>query len=173
MSTPLLEQVRAALGTVIDPEIKRPITDLGMVDSVDVDGPGVVRVTVLLTVSGCPMKDTITRDVNAAVRSVPGITDVDLTLGVMSPEQRAGLKDLLNDGKAQRDIPFAQPGSLTKVFAIASGKGGVGKSSVTVNLALAMAGQGLRVGIVDADVFGFSIPGLLGIPGAKPTKVVT
>src|SRR4051812_41227188 len=143
MSTPLTEQVRAALATVNDPEIKRPITDLGMVDTLDIDPAGGVRLTVLLTVSGCPLKDTITRDVNAAVRAVPGVTDVDLTLGVMSAEQRAGLKELLNDGKAQREIPFAQPGSLTKVFAIASGKGGVGKSSVTVNLALAMAGQGL------------------------------
>src|SRR3954451_14113526 len=171
MSTPLLDQVRAALGTVIDPEIKRPITDLGMVESVDVDGPGVARLTVLLTVSGCPMKDTITRDVNAAVRSVPGITDVELTLGVMSAEQRAGLKELLNDGKAQREIPFAQPGSLTKVFAIASGKGGVGKSSVTVNLALAMAGQGLRVGVVDADIYGHSVPAMMGVADARPTQV--
>jgi ATP-binding protein involved in chromosome partitioning len=171
MSTPLLDQVRAALGTVIDPEIKRPITDLGMVESVDVDGPGVVRVTVLLTVAGCPMKDTITRDVNAAVRAVPGITDVDLTLGVMSPEQRSGLKELLSEGKAQRDIQFAQPGSLTKVFAIASGKGGVGKSSVTVNLALSMAAQGLRVGIVDADIYGHSVPAMLGIADARPTQV--
>ena len=171
MSTPLLDQVSTALGTVIDPEIKRPITDLGMVESVEVDGPGVVRLTVLLTVSGCPMKDTITRDVNAAVRAVAGVTDVDLTLGVMSAEQRAGLKDLLNDGKAQRDIQFAQPGSLTKVFAIASGKGGVGKSSVTVNLALAMAGQGLKVGVVDADIYGHSVPAMLGVADAKPTQV--
>src|SRR3954454_22289502 len=147
MSTPLLEQVSAALGTVNDPEIKRPITDLGMVESVDVDDAGLVRLTVLLTVAGCPMKDTINRHVNAAVRAVDGVSDVELTLGVMSPEQRAGLKDLLNDGRAQRDIAFAQPGSLTKVFAIASGKGGVGKSSVTVNIALAMAAQGLKVGV--------------------------
>ena len=97
MSTPLLEQVRTALGTVIDPEIKRPITDLGMVESVEVDGPGMVRLTVLLTVAGCPMKDTITRDVNAAVRAVDGVTDVDLTLGVMSAEQRAGLKRRLTE----------------------------------------------------------------------------
>jgi ATP-binding protein involved in chromosome partitioning len=131
----------------------------------------VVRVTVLLTVSGCPMKDTITRDVNAAVRAVAGVTDVDLTLGVMSTEQRAGLKQLLNHGKAQRDITFAQPGSLTKVFAIASGKGGVGKSSVTVNLALAMAGQGLKVGVVDADIYGHSVPAMLGIADARPTQV--
>src|SRR5918997_4983870 len=130
MSTPMLEQLHAALATVNDPEIKRPITDLGMVDSVDVDPAGVVRLKVLLTVAGCPLKDTINRDVNAAVRSVSGVTDVDLTLGGMSAEQRAGLKEMLSDGRAQREIPFAQPGSLTKVFAIASGKGGVGKSSV-------------------------------------------
>ncbi|HET6938630.1 MAG TPA: P-loop NTPase, partial [Nocardioides sp.] len=163
MSTPLLEQVRAALGTVNDPEIKRPITDLGMVDSLDIDPAGAVRLTVLLTVAGCPLKETINRDVNAAVRAVPGVTDVDLTLGVMTAEQRAGLKELLSDGKAQRDIPFAQPGSLTKVFAVASGKGGVGKSSVTVNLALAMAGLGLKVGVLDADIYGHSVPAMLGV----------
>ncbi len=171
MSTPLLEQVRAALGTVNDPEIKRPITDLGMVESVDVDAAGVVRLTVLLTVAGCPLKETINRDVNAAVRAVEGVTDVDLTLGVMSAEQRAGLKDKLNDGKAQREIPFSQPGSLTKVFAIASGKGGVGKSSVTVNLALAMAAQGLKVGVVDADIYGHSVPAMLGVADTRPTQV--
>jgi ATP-binding protein involved in chromosome partitioning len=171
MSTPLLEQVRTALGTVNDPEIKRPITDLGMVDSLDVDPAGAVRVTVLLTVAGCPLKDTINRDVNAAVRAVPGVTDVDLTLGVMSAEQRAGLKELLSDGKAQREIPFAQPGSLTKVFAVASGKGGVGKSSVTVNLAIAMAGQGLKVGVVDADIYGHSVPAMLGVADSRPTQV--
>ncbi len=171
MSTPLLEQVHAALGTVIDPEIKRPITDLGMVDSVDVDGSGVVRLTVLLTVAGCPMKDTITRDVNAAVRAVAGVTDVELTLGVMSAEQRAGLKDKLSDGRPQREIQFSQPGSLTKVFAIASGKGGVGKSSVTVNLALAMAKLGMKVGVVDADIYGHSVPAMLGVADSRPTQV--
>src|SRR4051812_23875263 len=171
MSTPLTEQVRAALATVNDPEIKRPITDLGMVDTLDIDPAGGVRLTVLLTVSGCPLKDTINRDVNAAVRAVPGVTDVDLTLGVMSAEQRAGLKDLLSDGKAQREIQFAQPGSLTKVFAVASGKGGVGKSSVTVNLAIAMAGQGLKVGVVDADIYGHSVPAMLGVADSRPTQV--
>jgi ATP-binding protein involved in chromosome partitioning len=170
MSTAVLEQINAALATVNDPEIKRPITDLGMVDSVSVDD-GVVHLTVLLTVAGCPLKETIDRDVNKAVRAVPGVVDVDLTLGVMTAEQRAGLKDLLSDGRAQREIPFAQPGSLTKVFAIASGKGGVGKSSVTVNLALAMAGQGLKVGIVDADVYGHSVPAMLGVADTRPTQV--
>lgn len=171
MSSPLLEQVNAALATVNDPEIKRPITDLGMVDSVEIDDAGLVQLTVLLTVAGCPLKDTINRDVTAAVGGVPGVTGVELELGVMTAEQRAGLKDILSDGKAQREIPFAQPGSLTKVFAIASGKGGVGKSSVTVNLALAMAQQGLKVGIVDADIYGHSVPAMLGVADSRPTQV--
>ena len=171
MSTPTLEQVNAALATVNDPEIKRPITELGMVESVEVDEAGLIRVTVLLTVAGCPLKDTINRDVTAAVGRVPGVTGVDLTLGVMSAEQRAGLQETLRGGQAQREIPFAQPGSLTKVFAIASGKGGVGKSSVTVNLALAMANQGLKVGIVDADIYGHSVPAMLGVADHRPTQV--
>ena len=171
MSTPSLEQVNAALATVNDPEIKRPITDLNMVDSVVIDDDGLVHVIVLLTVAGCPLKDTITRDVTAAVSSVPGVTGVDLTLGVMSPEQRSGLNETLRGGQAAREIPFAQPGSLTKVFAIASGKGGVGKSSVTVNLALAMAKLGLKVGVVDADIYGHSVPAMLGVADARPTQV--
>jgi ATP-binding protein involved in chromosome partitioning len=171
MSLPPVERLTAALATVQDPEIKRPITELGMVESVDVDEAGLVRLTVLLTVAGCPLKETITRDVNGALRGVEGVTDVDLTLGVMSAEQRSGLKEVLSGGKAQREITFSQPGSLTKVFAIASGKGGVGKSSVTVNLALAMAGQGLRVGVVDADIYGHSVPAMLGVADARPTQV--
>ena len=171
MSTPTQQQVMDALAGVNDPEIKRPITELGMVDSVTVAEDGAVAVHVLLTVAGCPLKDTINRDVTAAVTAVPGVASVDLTLGVMTPEQRAGLKDVLNGGKAQREIPFAQPGSLTKVYAIASGKGGVGKSSVTVNLALALAAQGLRVGVVDADIYGHSVPAMLGIADARPTQV--
>jgi ATP-binding protein involved in chromosome partitioning len=171
MSLPTVERLTAALATVQDPEIKRPITELGMVESVEVDEAGVVRLTVLLTVAGCPLKDTITRDVNGALRGVEGVADVDLTLGVMSAEQRAGLKEVLGGGTAQREIPFSQPGSLTKVFAIASGKGGVGKSSVTVNLALALAGQGLRVGVVDADIYGHSVPAMLGVADARPTQV--
>jgi len=171
MSSTLLEQVQAALATVNDPEIKRPITDLGMVDDVTIGDDGQVAVTVLLTVAGCPLKDTINRDVTSAVQKVPGVTGVDLTLGVMTDEQRQGLKEVLSDGKAQREIPFAQPGSLTKVFAIASGKGGVGKSSVTANLALAMAQQGLKVGVVDADIYGHSIPAMMGIADARPTQV--
>ena len=171
MSAPTREQVDAALATVQDPEIKRPITDLGMVDTVEITEQGLVRLTVLLTVAGCPLKDTITRDVNAALMGVGGFTDVDLTLGVMTAEQRSGLRDVLQGGQAAREIPFSQPGNLTKVYAIASGKGGVGKSSVTVNLAVAMAHQGLKVGLVDADVYGHSVPAMLGVADSRPTQV--
>ena len=171
MSSTLLDRVNAALATVNDPEIKRPITELGMVESVDVDDKGVVHTKVLLTVAGCPLKDTINRDVNAALTKVDGVTAVDLELGVMTPEQRQEMRNGLTGGAAQREIPFAQPGSLTKVFAIASGKGGVGKSSVTVNLALALAKQGLKVGLVDADIYGHSVPAMLGVADARPTQV--
>lgn len=171
MTHPLTEAVQAALATVNDPEIRRPITDLGMVDSIEIDQAGAAKIRVLLTVAGCPLKDTINREVTAAVMGVSGITGVDLELGVMTAEQRAGLQELLRGGQASREIPFAQPGSLTKVLAIASGKGGVGKSSVTVNLALAMASQGLKVGIVDADIYGHSVPAMLGIADVRPTQV--
>src|SRR3954468_25076858 len=171
MSAPSTERLTAALATVHDPEIKRPITELGMVDHLEVDDAGLVRVTVLLTVSGCPMKDTIDRDVRRALTAVDGVTAVELALGAMTPEQRAELQTNLRGGTPAKEIPFAQPGSLTKIFAIASGKGGVGKSSVTVNLALAMARAGRTVGIVDADIYGHSIPAMLGIADSRPTQV--
>jgi ATP-binding protein involved in chromosome partitioning len=171
MSTPTLEQVTAALAGVKDPEIKRPITELGMVESVDIGADGSVAVTVLLTVSGCPLQDTITRDVTAAVSAVPGVSSVGVTLGVMSDDQRAGLQQVLRGGQAQKEITFAQPGSLTRVLAVASGKGGVGKSSVTVNLALALAQAGRRVGVVDADIYGHSVPAMMGVADARPTQV--
>jgi ATP-binding protein involved in chromosome partitioning len=171
MSSPLLEQVNAALATVNDPEIRRPITDIGMVESVEIGEDGRVAVRVLLTVAGCPMKDRLTTDVTAAVSKVPGVAGVDVSLGVMSAEQRAGLQEVLRGGQVQKEIPFTKPGSLTKVYAVASGKGGVGKSSVTVNLAVAMARQGLKVGIVDADVYGHSVPAMLGVADSRPTQV--
>ena len=115
-----------------------------------------------LTVSGCPLRDTITREVTAAVSRVPGVTSVRVELDVMSDEQRRELAASLRGGQAEREIPFAQPGSLTRVYAVASGKGGVGKSSVTVNLAAAMAADGLKVGVVDADIYGHSVPRMLG-----------
>jgi ATP-binding protein involved in chromosome partitioning len=159
-----------AMSTVIDPEIRKPVTELGMVERVSVDEAGAVAVTILLTVSGCPMKETLTRDTTAALAKVPGVTAVDVTLGVMSDEQRSGLRQQLRGGSAEREIPFAKPGSLTRVYAVASGKGGVGKSSVTVNLAAALAESGLRVGVVDADVYGFSVPRMLGVEH-RPTQV--
>jgi ATP-binding protein involved in chromosome partitioning len=171
MTSPDIDRIQAALARVNDPEIKRPITELGMVEHIDIDDTGMVSVTVLLTVSGCPMKDTITKEVTAAVSQVEHVTGVHVVLGVMSAEQRAGLQEMLRDGQAQREIPFAQPDSLTKVYAIASGKGGVGKSSVTVNLAIAMAKQGLKVGIVDADIYGHSVPAMLGVADTRPTQV--
>lgn len=164
------DALHQALATVIDPEIRKPVTELGMVESVTVDEAGRVAVTILLTVSGCPMKDTLTKDTTAALLTVPGVTAVDVTLGVMSTEQRAGLRDQLRGGNPEREIPFAKPGSLTRVYAVASGKGGVGKSSVTVNLAAALAASGLRVGVVDADVYGFSVPRMLGVEH-RPTQV--
>ncbi|HEX8002255.1 MAG TPA: Mrp/NBP35 family ATP-binding protein [Mycobacteriales bacterium] len=167
---PSVEQVNAALATVQDPEIHRPITELNMVESVDVGADGVVSVRVLLTVAGCPLKDKITRDVTEAVSALPGVTGVRVDLGVMDDEQRAALQTQLRGGQAAREIPFAQPGSLTRVYAVASGKGGVGKSSVTANLAAAMAANGLKVGVVDADIYGFSIPRMLGVEG-RPTQV--
>ena len=170
MSHPSTDALHAALATVDDPEIRKPITDLGMGEAVDVGDDGRVRVTVLLTVPGCPMKDTITRDVTAAVSKVEHVTGVDVQLGVMSDEQRGALRDQLRGGAAEREIPFARPDSLTTVYAVASGKGGVGKSSVTVNLAAALAAEGLRVGVVDADIYGFSVPRMLGVT-RPPTQV--
>jgi ATP-binding protein involved in chromosome partitioning len=165
-----VEAVHAALATVNDPEIRRPITELDMVKAVAADG-GQVRVEVYLTVPGCPMKETLTRDVRAAVMKVPGVDGVEVVLDVMSDAQRQALKDKLRGGgQAAREIPFAKPGSLTRVYAVASGKGGVGKSSVTVNLAAAMAADGLSVGVVDADVYGFSVPRMLGVE-QPPTRV--
>jgi ATP-binding protein involved in chromosome partitioning len=162
--------VLAVLEGVNDPEIRRPITELGMVDSVAVDSLGGASVKVLLTVAGCPMREKLTTEVTAAVRTVPGVTSVDLELGVMDDAQRTELRTKLRGDNPVNEIPFAQPGSRTRVYAVASGKGGVGKSSVTVNLAVALARRGLQVGVLDADIYGFSVPRMLGVTG-KPTQV--
>ena len=163
MSAPTEDAVREALGRVIDPELRRSITDLGMVESIEVSETGAVTVGVLLTVAGCPLKDTITADARREVGEVEGVTDVQVRLGVMTDEQKAELRARLRGGAAEPVIPFTQPGSLTRVYAVTSGKGGVGKSSVTANLAAAIATQGLNVGVVDADIYGFSIPRMLGV----------
>ena len=168
---PSVDDVQAALAGVKDPEIKRPITELGMVKSVDVAPDGAVTVEVYLTIAGCPLRDTITRDVTAAVMALHGSTSVDVKLDVMSDEQRQELAKQLRGGSAEREIPFTKPDSLTRVYAIASGKGGVGKSSVTANLAAAMAADGVSVGLVDADIYGHSAPRMLGVDGSRPTVV--
>ncbi|WBB72983.1 Mrp/NBP35 family ATP-binding protein [Micromonospora sp. WMMD1128] len=174
MSAPvstISDAIQAALATVNDPEIRRPITELGMVRSAERDDDGVVRVELLLTVAGCPLKDKLRSDITAAVGAVPGVSRVEIIFDVMSPEQRQELQSKLRGGgTAEPVIPFAQPGSRTRVYAVASGKGGVGKSSVTVNLAAALAARGLSVGVVDADIYGHSVPRMLGAEGA-PTRV--
>ncbi|RKS71873.1 ATP-binding protein involved in chromosome partitioning [Actinomadura pelletieri DSM 43383] len=164
------EQVTAALATVIDPEIRKPITELDMVKDIDIAADGAVRVGVYLTVAGCPMKDTITRSVKDAVSKLDGVTGVQVELDVMSEQQRKDLQTRLRGGEPAKEIPFAKPNSLTRVYAVASGKGGVGKSSVTVNLAAALAAQGRKVGVVDADIYGHSVPRMLGVD-SPPTKV--
>ncbi|HKN55210.1 MAG TPA: Mrp/NBP35 family ATP-binding protein [Amycolatopsis sp.] len=169
---PSVEDVRSALKSVYDPEIKKPITDLGMVKDVEVGSDGVVKVGIYLTVAGCPLKATLTKDTTEAVAKLPGVRDVRVELDVMSDEQRTELRKSLRGDSPEPVIPFAQPGSMTRVYCVASGKGGVGKSSVTVNLAAAMAQRGLSVGVVDADIYGHSIPRMLGAR-AKPTKVET
>ena len=167
---PTADGIRSALATVRDPEIGRPITDLGMVRSVEVTADGSVTVGVLLTVAGCPMREEITARVRGALLPVPGVRDVTVDLGVMSDEQRQALRAGLRGDAPAKEIPFARPGSLTRVYGIASGKGGVGKSSVTVNVAATMAASGIEVGILDADIYGHSIPRMLGAR-RPPTQV--
>ncbi|PID96823.1 MAG: sodium:proton antiporter [Actinomycetales bacterium] len=170
MSTVTTEALLRALATVNDPEIRKPVTELGMVKSVDADESGRVTVELYLTVAGCPLKETLRRDCSTALHGVDGVTSVDVRLDVMSDEQRAALRSKLRGGAAEREIPFAKADSMTRVYAVASGKGGVGKSSVTVNLAAAMAAEGLSVGVVDADVHGFSVPRMLGVR-ERPTRI--
>jgi ATP-binding protein involved in chromosome partitioning len=169
-TTALQAAISAALATVIDPEIRKPITELEMVERVTVAPDGATTVRVLLTVAGCPMKAKLTNDVTAAVSAVAGVSSVKVDLGVMNDTQRTELRTKLRGDNPVNEIPFAQPGSRTRVYAVASGKGGVGKSSVTVNLAVALAQRGLQVGVLDADIYGFSVPRMLGVKG-KPTQV--
>ncbi|MFL0239673.1 Mrp/NBP35 family ATP-binding protein [Mycobacterium sp. SMC-17] len=170
MSAELKAAVRAALGKVIDPELRRPITEVGMVKDVTVESDGAVHVEIYLTTSACPKKTEISDRVTAAVTDVPGTGAVKVTLDVMNDEQRAELRKLLRGDDKEPVIPFAQPGSLTRVYAVASGKGGVGKSSVTVNLAAALAARGLSVGLLDADIYGHSVPRMMGVQD-RPTQV--
>ncbi len=169
MSSEVVKEIHAALATVSDPELHRPLPDLGMVESVTFDG-GIASIKILLTISGCPMRDRLERDVKAAVEKVSEVEDIHLEFGVMNETQRDNVKKLLRGGR-EKFIPFAQPDSLTRVWGISSGKGGVGKSSVTVNLAAALSERGFKVGVLDADVYGHSIPRLFGIEGQRPTAI--
>jgi ATP-binding protein involved in chromosome partitioning len=166
----LSQAVRSALAKVIDPELRRPITELNMVKGVAIGDDAAVHVEIYLTTAACPKKTEITEQVTAAVSDVPGTGAVSVSLDVMSDEQRTELRKQLRGDTAEPVIPFAQPGSLTRVYAVASGKGGVGKSSVTVNLAAALADRGLAVGVLDADIYGHSIPRMMGTED-RPTQV--
>lgn len=168
-----VENVRSAVGAVIDPELRRTLSDLDMVREITVDG-STAHVAIALTIVGCPAAQRIESEVRSAAASVPGITDVEVQLGVMTPAERKALTERLRGGRATRQMPFG-PDSLTRVIAVTSGKGGVGKSTLTANLAVALAARGRRVGLIDADVHGFSIPGLLGLvengQAPHPTRI--
>ena len=163
------QRVRDALSRVIDPEIRKPITELEMIGDITATADGTVTVGLTLTIVGCPAADSIERDVREAAASIADVTSVTVDVSIMTRDQRNALTEKLRGGRS-RELQFG-PQSLTRIIAITSGKGGVGKSTITANLAVALAARGLAVGLVDADVFGFSIPGILGLSGAKPTKV--
>ena len=175
-------EVIEALRPVQDPELHRSIVDLGMVRSTSIDG-GHVDVGIDLTIAGCPLRNEIQTSVTDAVTALDGVSVVTIDFGVMSDEQRAQVREMLHGDPAAtagsqpahghaegRAIPFAQPGNRTRTLLIASGKGGVGKSSVTANLGIALAQRGHKVAVVDADVWGFSIPRMLGVAQA-PTVI--
>ena len=164
-----MSQLLEALSKVIDPELRRPITELGMVEKAEMVGNKAI-VRVLLTISGCPMRDRLNQDINSALRTIPEVREIELEFGVMNDQQRQKVREIVSGGKA-KEIPFARPDSLTRVIGISSGKGGVGKSSLTTNLAIATANLGMQVGILDADVYGHSIPRLLGLIGQRPTAI--
>ncbi|WP_040164987.1 Mrp/NBP35 family ATP-binding protein [Microbacterium gorillae] len=166
----VVDAVRAAVGAVVDPELRRPLSELDMLRDIAVTDAS-ATVGIALTIVGCPAATRIEREVHDAAARVPGIAEVTVAVGVMTPEERHALTEKLRGGRPARVNPF-DADSLTRVIAVTSGKGGVGKSTVTANLAVALAGRGLRVGLLDADVHGFSIPGLLGLPaGTTPTRL--
>ena len=175
MPTVTHDQIIEALRPVQDPELHRSIVDLGMVRDVKIGKDGKISVQIALTIAGCPLRNEIQSRVGGAVTQIPGVTDFALDFTVMTDQERADLREKLHghshapangaqahghaEGKA---VPFNEPGNKTRPLLISSGKGGVGKSSVTVNLAVALASQGYKVGVVDADIYGYSVPRMLG-----------
>jgi ATP-binding protein involved in chromosome partitioning len=158
-----LASVQEALGTVIDPELHLPLPEAGMLGDVDVDSSGTVTVSVRLTTPACPMKDTLAHDVTQAVNKVGGVMRVEVSFTAMSDNERMRLAQRLRGDNPEGNGHRFGIDSATKVYAVASGKGGVGKSTVTANLAAALAEEGKRVGVLDADVWGYSIPHLFGV----------
>ena len=174
MSNESLEvRVRTAVGVVMDPELRRPLGELGMLGEIRAREPGQVEIDVMLTVVGCPAADTIERDVREAALAVVGVESVHVAISVMTDSQRHALREQLRPQGSQKN-PFAPP-TLTRVIAVSSGKGGVGKSTITVNLATELARRGFAVGLIDADVYGYSVPALLGLRGAdgpiRPVRI--
>jgi ATP-binding protein involved in chromosome partitioning len=169
MTEAIKSAIESELAKVSDPELHRPITELGMVEQIEFKD-GAAEISILLTITGCPMRDRLQKDVSEAALKVSEVKNVKVIFGVMNDEQRDRVKKLLRGGR-EKFIPFAQPESLTRVIGVSSGKGGVGKSSVTVNLAVVLAQRGFKVGLLDADVYGHSIPRALGIEGKRPTAI--
>ncbi|MCU1503242.1 MAG: putative Mrp family protein [Ilumatobacteraceae bacterium] len=184
MPTATNEQIIDALRPVQDPELHRSIVDLGMVRSVALGADGTLQVLIALTVVGCPLRNEIQKRVTDAVLPLDGVSAVDLDFTVMTDQEREDLRIKLHGSPAAtagqgqahghaegRKVPFSETGSKTRPLLISSGKGGVGKSSVTVNLAVALASQGYSVGVVDADIYGYSVPRMLGTEDREPTVI--
>ncbi|HEX6788032.1 MAG TPA: Mrp/NBP35 family ATP-binding protein [Gaiellaceae bacterium] len=157
---PTHDAILAALAKVIDPELQQPVTELNMVRDVEI-ADGIVSLTIVLTIAGCPLRDSFERQVEAAFADVPGVRGFSLSFGVMTPEERQALTTKLRGG-VERSSEIRLPRDC-RVIAVASGKGGVGKSSLTANLAVAFSRLGKRTGVIDADIYGHSIPHILGI----------